>query len=157
MGQMKTPGVYIVETQPRITSMFEHILRSLIKTIIKRVAEGFAEITVALGILNNKITVVENEYTVKFEALDALTAKVDTFVPPAFYAMNDTELQAAIDQMVSDEIALLTDVSVISTDNANSGSPISGGNTITNIDGVTVVIGNNGPVSVTPNNLPSDS
>jgi predicted nuclease with TOPRIM domain len=83
--------------------MLTTILRYLTRTILKKVAEGFNELTRALGDLNNKITVVENEYVQKFERFDKLEATLDSLNAEFFSDLTATELQTKIDEIVNAE------------------------------------------------------
>jgi len=83
--------------------MLTTILRYLTRTILKKVAEGFNELTRALGDLNDKITVVENEYVQKFERFDKLEATLDSLNAEFFSDLTATELQTKIDEIVNAE------------------------------------------------------
>jgi predicted nuclease with TOPRIM domain len=83
--------------------MLTTILRYLTRTILKKVTEGFNELTRALGDLNDKITVVENEYVQKFERFDKLEATLDSLNAEFFSDLTATELQTKIDEIVNAE------------------------------------------------------
>ena len=83
--------------------MLTTILRYLTRTILKKVSEGFAELTNSMGDLNDKITVVENEYVQKFERFDKLEATVNSLNVELFSDLTVTELQAKIDEIVNME------------------------------------------------------
>jgi hypothetical protein len=83
--------------------MLTTILRYLTRTILKKVAEGFNELTRALGDLNEKITVVENEYVQKFDRFDKLEATLDSLNVELFSGLTATELQTKIDEIVNAE------------------------------------------------------
>jgi predicted nuclease with TOPRIM domain len=83
--------------------MLTTILRYLTRTILKKVSEGFTELTNSMGDLNDKITVVENEYVQKFERFDKLEATVNSLNVDLFSDLTVTELQAKIDEIVNME------------------------------------------------------
>lgn len=83
--------------------MLTTILRYLTRTILKKVSEGFTELTNSMGDLNDKITVVENEYVQKFERFDKLEATLNSLNVDLFSDLTVTELQAKIDEIVNME------------------------------------------------------
>lgn len=85
--------------------MLSTILRSFARSILSRVSEGFSELAVSLGELNNKITVVENEYTTKFTKFDALETKLSRLVPDPVMTLSETELDQYIAGTVLEEAA----------------------------------------------------
>lgn len=87
--------------------MLTQILRQLVTSILKRVSEGFAAMADSLGELNDKITVVENEYTTKFKRFDALDAKVTEFTD-GFAGLPETEVDMVIDAIVTSEASKIT-------------------------------------------------
>ena len=83
--------------------MLTTILRYLTRTILKKVSEGFTELTNSMGDLNDKITVVENEYVQKFERFDKLEVTLNSLNVDVFSDLTVTELQAKIDEIVNME------------------------------------------------------
>lgn len=83
--------------------MLTTILRYLTRTILKKVSEGFTELTNSMGDLNDKITVVENEYVQKFERFDKLEATLNSLNVDVFSDLTVTELQSKIDEIVNME------------------------------------------------------
>ncbi|CAB4129933.1 hypothetical protein UFOVP116_186 [uncultured Caudovirales phage] len=86
--------------------MLTTILKSLVRSILSRVSEGFSEVALTLGELNNKITVVENEYTTKFAKFDELDAKLSKIAPETMLVLSYTELDQFISRIVETEASV---------------------------------------------------
>lgn len=86
--------------------MLTTILRSLVRSILSRVSEGFSEVALTLGELNDKITVVENEYTTKFKEFDELDAKLSKLAPETMMVLSGTELDQFVSRIVDTEASV---------------------------------------------------
>jgi hypothetical protein len=86
--------------------MLATILKSLVRSILSRVSEGFSEVALTLGELNNKITVVENEYTAKFDKFDAIDAKLSKLAPETMMVLSGTELDQFVSRIVEIEASV---------------------------------------------------
>ena len=58
--------------------MIVSILKLLTKSILSQVSSGFARMAESLGILNEKITIVENEVFKRTGKIDFLTSEIDS-------------------------------------------------------------------------------
>ncbi len=58
--------------------MIVSILKLLTKSILSQVSSGFARMAESLAILNEKITIVENELFKRTDKIDFLTSEIDS-------------------------------------------------------------------------------
>jgi hypothetical protein len=78
--------------------MIVSILKLLTKSILSQVSSGFARMAESLGILNEKITIVENEVFKRTDKIDLLTSEIDQL-----NMLTQTEIDAIVDE-VSKEV-----------------------------------------------------
>jgi archaellum component FlaC len=78
--------------------MIVSILKLLTKYILSQVSSGFARMAESLGILNEKITIVENEVFKRTDKIDLLTSEIEHL-----NSLTQTEIDAIVDE-VSKEV-----------------------------------------------------